>query len=79
MDKSDISEIRVFQKPPELVLTVMEAICTLFNVRPDWANSKQLLGDPGFLKRLIDYDKVKLITTRSTISSCIRTKSRRTH
>lgn len=36
----------------------MEAICTLFNVRPDWANSKQLLGDSGFLKRLIDYDKV---------------------
>ena len=67
MDKSDISEIRVFQKPPELVLTVMEAICTLFNVRPDWANSKQLLGDPGFLKRLIEYDKVTQLVTWSIL------------
>jgi len=36
----------------------MEAICILFGQRPDWGNSKQLLGDPGFLKKLIDFDKV---------------------
>ena len=48
----------MFQKPPELVLTVMEAVCILFNIRPDWSNAKQLLGEPGFLKKLIDFDKV---------------------
>ena len=58
LDKSDISEIRVFQKPPELVLTVMESVCILFNIRPDWGNAKQMLGDAGFLKSLISFDKV---------------------
>lgn len=58
LDKNDIAEIRVFSKPPELVGTVMEAICILFNVRPDWASAKTLLGDTSLMKRMIDYDKV---------------------
>ena len=49
----------MFTKPPELVATVMESICILFNVRPDWPSAKQLLGDPSFMKRMIEYDKVK--------------------
>lgn len=60
LDKSDISEIRVFSKPPELVATVMEAICILFNVRPDWASAKSLLGDTALMKKMIEYDKVNV-------------------
>ncbi|KAM4706665.1 dynein axonemal heavy chain 6 [Discoglossus pictus] len=57
LDKADISEIKVFAKPPDLVMTVMEAISILLNSKPDWASAKILLGDPNFLKRLLEYDK----------------------
>uniref|UniRef100_A0A7N9AZR1 Dynein, axonemal, heavy chain 6 n=1 Tax=Mastacembelus armatus TaxID=205130 RepID=A0A7N9AZR1_9TELE len=57
LDKADISEIKVFTNPPELVMTVMEAVCILLNCKPDWPSAKQLLGDANFLRRLTDYDK----------------------
>ena len=57
LDKSDISEVRTFAKPPPMVLTVMESVCILFGQRPDWSTSKTLLTDPNFLKRLFEYDK----------------------
>ncbi|XP_023668206.2 dynein axonemal heavy chain 6 [Paramormyrops kingsleyae] len=57
LDKADIAEIRVFTKPPDLVMTVMEAVCILLNSKADWASAKQVLGDSYFLKRLTEYDK----------------------
>ncbi|KAM9363597.1 dynein axonemal heavy chain 6 [Symphorus nematophorus] len=57
LDKADISEIKVFTKPPDLVMTVMEAVCILLNCKPDWPGAKQLLGDANFLRRLTEYDK----------------------
>ncbi|KAK3507623.1 hypothetical protein QTP70_031174 [Hemibagrus guttatus] len=57
LDKADIAEIRVFTKPPDLVMTVMEAVCILLNSRTDWASAKQVLGDANFLKKLTDFDK----------------------
>ncbi|KAJ1563200.1 Dynein heavy chain 6, axonemal [Cladochytrium tenue] len=57
LDKKDIAELKVFSKPPDLVLLVMEAICILFKVKPDWDSSKKLLSDPQFMKKMADYDK----------------------
>ena len=33
LDKSDIAEIKVFSKPPEMVQTVMESVCILLGQR----------------------------------------------
>ncbi|KAJ3032226.1 Dynein heavy chain 6, axonemal [Rhizophlyctis rosea] len=57
LDKKDIAELKVFTKPPDIVLMVMEAICTLFKVKPDWDNSKKLLSDPQLMKKMAEYDK----------------------
>nr|KAJ3422838.1 Dynein heavy chain 6, axonemal [Polyrhizophydium stewartii] len=57
LEKKDIAELKVFSKPPDLVLMVLEAICILFKVKPDWENSKKLLSDPQLMKKMAEYDK----------------------
>ncbi|KAJ3101998.1 Dynein heavy chain 6, axonemal [Phlyctochytrium planicorne] len=57
LDKKDIAELKVFSKPPDLVLMVMEAVCILFKVKPDWEGSKKLLGDSQLMKKMQDFDK----------------------
>ena len=50
----------MFSTPPDLVNTVMESICILFSCPPNWPSAKQLLGDAGLMKKMIDYDKVRI-------------------
>ncbi|XP_025191999.1 LOW QUALITY PROTEIN: dynein heavy chain 6, axonemal-like [Melanaphis sacchari] len=56
LNKKDINELRVFNKPPKLVQTVMEAVCLLLKKKTDWASAKLVLGDSNFLKTLQEYD-----------------------
>ena len=57
VDKKDIIEIKSFSKPPPLVKMVMEAVCILFKVPPEWDSARRLLSDTFFVKRLMNFDK----------------------
>jgi dynein heavy chain len=57
IDKGEIAEMRGFKQVPELVLHVLEAVCILLGVKPDWQTAKNLLAEPSLIQQLIDYDK----------------------
>ena len=57
LDKADISELRVFTTPPEMVQTVLEAVCILLGQKTDWKTAKTVMGDSQFLPSLQKYDK----------------------
>ena len=57
LNKSDITEMKSFAKPPDMVVTVMDAVCLLKGVKTGWDQSKLLLNDPNFLSGLSTYDK----------------------
>ncbi|KAJ9576326.1 hypothetical protein L9F63_006826, partial [Diploptera punctata] len=60
LNKNDINELRVFNKPPHLVKFVMESVCLLLGQNLDWASAKLVLGDTNFLKKLQEYEKDKI-------------------
>ena len=56
--KENISLLfRVYARPPELVIMVMAAVCTLLQEKTSWASAKQVLADAQFLKKLVSLDK----------------------
>ena len=67
---TDITLLKSMKSPPDTVKLVMAAVCVLKSVPPDkvadptgkkildfWAPAKRLMGDPGFLQSLKEYDK----------------------
>jgi dynein heavy chain len=57
LNKKDLQEVKSYGKPPPLVEKVMEAVMVLKKCEPTWDESKRQLGNPNFIKQLINYDK----------------------
>lgn len=68
---TDITFVKSMKNPPKAVKLVMEAVCTINDIRPDrvpdpasgkmvedyWGPSKKLLNDIRFLENLVNFDK----------------------
>ncbi|XP_041842513.1 dynein heavy chain 2, axonemal [Melanotaenia boesemani] len=57
LNKKDMTEIKSYGRPPALVETVMQAVMTLLDKEPSWAEAKRQLGESNFIKSLINFDK----------------------
>ncbi|KAL2609519.1 hypothetical protein R1flu_028092 [Riccia fluitans] len=57
LNKSDITEMKSFAKPPALVLLTMEAVCILLAEPVGWDSAKKIMADVAFIKRLMEYNK----------------------
>ena len=63
LNKSDISEVKGFKSPPELVMLTMEGIMILLQEKKtDWDNAKRVLSDAGFMNRLYGFDRDNIPT-----------------
>ncbi|CAH2295752.1 dynein heavy chain 10, axonemal [Pelobates cultripes] len=61
LDRSDVTEIRAFAKPPKQVQTVCECILVMRGHKEiSWKSAKGMMSDPNFLKSLmeIDFDSI---------------------
>ncbi|XP_070572584.1 dynein axonemal heavy chain 10-like isoform X2 [Ptychodera flava] len=57
LDKSDVTEIRSFAKPPKPVQTVCECIVVLRGIKEvSWKSAKAMMAEPNFLKSLQEMD-----------------------
>ena len=57
LDKSSVSEVKAYNKPPPLVETVMQAVMILFGRATDWGTAKKALGESNFLYQIKQFDK----------------------
>ncbi|KAM5191717.1 dynein axonemal heavy chain 10 [Mantella aurantiaca] len=57
LDKSDVTEIRTFAKPPRAVQVVCECILVMRGYREiSWKSAKAMMSEPNFLRILMDID-----------------------
>ena len=66
LDKSDVTEIRSFAKPPKPVQVVCECIVVLKGIKEvSWKSAKGMMSEANFLKSLQEMD-VDAITQKQT-------------
>ncbi|XP_053555751.1 dynein axonemal heavy chain 10 [Bombina bombina] len=57
LDRSDVTEIRSFAKPPRAVQVVCECVLVMRGYREiSWKSAKGMMSDPSFLKSLMEMD-----------------------
>ena len=47
LNKGDIGEMKNYANPPEDLVLVMDAVCTLLDKKTGWAEAKQLMNNPA--------------------------------
>lgn len=57
LSKGDWNELKGQNNPAKLVIFVMESVCILFKIKPDWPTAKALINEPGLLKKILEFDK----------------------
>ncbi|XP_047141246.1 dynein axonemal heavy chain 10 isoform X1 [Hydra vulgaris] len=63
LNKSDVTEIRSFAKPPKAVQTISECIVVMRGIKDiSWKSAKGMMSEANFLKTLMEMD-VDAITT----------------
>ncbi|XP_062814743.1 dynein axonemal heavy chain 10 isoform X2 [Anolis carolinensis] len=68
LDKSDVTEIRSFAKPPKQVQTVCECILIMRGYKElNWKNAKGMMSEANFLRSLmeIDFDSITQAQVKS--------------
>lgn len=57
LDKSDVTEIRSFAKPPKPVQVVCECIVVMRGIKEvSWKSAKGMMAEAGFLRSLTEMD-----------------------
>jgi len=57
LNKSSISEVKAYKKPPELVLLTLEGVMILFNLKPEWTVALKKISEVDFLSQIKNYNK----------------------
>merc|ERR1719409_1443854 len=57
LDKKDLQEMKGFKKPPELVVTVVNAVCLLMGRKENWDEGLKVLSNANLIDDLKKYDK----------------------
>ena len=62
LNRSDITELRTFSKPPDAVKRVMDAVMLLLGEQQQpaaegWEHARKIMGQRGFLWLLLNFDK----------------------
>ncbi|XP_071803571.1 dynein heavy chain domain-containing protein 1-like isoform X3 [Asterias amurensis] len=60
LNSSDLDEIRTYQKPPEAVIKVVNALCLMFREPYDWMSGKSLINRNNFFQDLEFYNKTAI-------------------